>query len=221
MNINYFAALPAGQLVSPTGYSAQNTTDFASLLNNIFSLAVVVGGILLIVYLLFGAFKYITAGGDDKAITKSKSMMANAGVGIVIMVGAFLLTRILGLVIYGNEAGFLTLSFQGPGGGPPDQYGVLSSPFTNYDTADSTSKLISNAIGLFTIFAGLGLLVYLALGAFTYISSGGDSKAADKAKSMMTNAVVGLIIIVAIYFIVGIVGKVLGINILQPSIPTP
>lgn len=208
-----------GQLDSPTGYSATTTTDFGLLLNNIFGMVVVVGGILLIAYLLFGAFKYITAGGDDKAVQSAKKMMTGAGAGIMIMVAAFLITQILGLVLGGDAQKFLTFSFTGPGGA--EQYGAVTSPFSGYSDVNSTSKLISNFFGLATIGAGLGLLVYLILGGFKFVTSGGDSKAADSAKAMMTNAVIGLIIVVAVYFIVGIVGKVLGINILQPTIPTP
>jgi len=208
-----------GQLDSPTGYSVLNPANFSNLLNNVFALIVVAAGILLIAYLLFGALKYMLAGGDDKAVGQAKAMMTNAGVGTVILVAGFLITQILGLVVSGSESKFLTLTFEGPGG--PEAYGILQSPFAAFRTADTTSKLITNMIGLFTIVAGLGLLVYLAFGGFMYITSGGDSKGADKAKAMMTNAVVGLILVVAVYFIVGIVGKILGISILAPVIPTP
>ncbi|MFH1895916.1 MAG: pilin, partial [bacterium] len=186
--MNKLAVLPAGQIVSPTGYSVQNLTGFGDLLNNIFALIVVGAGIMLIAYLLFGAFKYMTAGGDDKAVGQAKAMMSNAGVGMVILVAAFLVTQILGLVVSNDESKFLTLTFQGPAGTLPEQYGILQSPFTAFRTADTTSKLISSMVGLFTILAGLGLLVYMAFGGFMYITSGGDSKSTDKAKGMMTNA---------------------------------
>jgi hypothetical protein len=38
----------------------------------------------------------------------------------------------------------------------------------------------------------------------------------EEAKSQMTNAVIGLIIMIVSYFIIGILGGVLGIDILNP-----
>lgn len=213
------AVYNVGQLNSPTGYSVTNLASFGDLLNNIFTLVIVIAGIALIAYLLFGAFKYLTAGGDDKAVTAAKSMMTNAGVGMFMLVSVFLITQILGLVLSGTESKFLKLTFLGPSG--PEEYGLLQSPFASFRTAQSTSTLISNLFGLATIVAGLGLLVYLAFGGFKYVTSGGDSKAADAAKAIITHAVVGLMIVVAAYFIVGIVQKILGISILTPEIPTP
>jgi len=69
--------------------------------------------------------------------------------------------------------------------------------------------------------AGILLFAYLLFGGFKYITAGGDEKAVDSAKRMLTNAVVGMIIIAFAYFIVGIIGKVLGIEIFKLEFPKP
>ena len=73
--------------------------------------------------------------------------------------------------------------------------------------------MISAIIGTITIVASVALLIYLAMGAFTYITAGGDEKAATKAKGMITDAVVGLIIVVASMTVTIIILKIFGIDI--------
>ncbi|MBU1104287.1 hypothetical protein L6255_04025 [Candidatus Parcubacteria bacterium] len=74
-------------------------------------------------------------------------------------------------------------------------------------------SIISVIIGTITIIAGVALLLYLAMGAFTYMTAGGDEKAATKAKGMITDAVIGLIIVVASMTIATILLKIFGLDI--------
>ena len=76
--------------------------------------------------------------------------------------------------------------------------------------------LISNFIGAATMVAGILLIGYLIFGAITYITAGGDDKVIIKAKNMMTNAAIGLIIVVLATTVVAIIGTVLNIPILTP-----
>ena len=76
---------------------------------------------------------------------------------------------------------------------------------------------ISILIGFFTIVAGLFFLVYMISAGLTWVSAGGEKGKIDGAKSQMTNGAIGLIVIVVAQFIVGIVGNVLGLNILNPA----
>ncbi len=61
--------------------------------------------------------------------------------------------------------------------------------------------------------AGLLLFAYLIMGGFSYLTSGGDPKATEQAKSKVTNAIVGFIILVVSYWIVQIFGYMFGITI--------
>ena len=78
-------------------------------------------------------------------------------------------------------------------------------------------EIFSVVVSFLTIVAGLSFLIYFIVGAINWITAGGDEKKVDTAKSYMTNGAIGLIIIVATYSIIGIVGKVLGIDILNPG----
>jgi hypothetical protein len=82
---------------------------------------------------------------------------------------------------------------------------------------DKLNSLFTTIFGFLTIIAGLSFLIYFLIGGLTWITAGGDSKKVDTAKAMMTNGAIGMIIIVATYGVVWIVGEVLGIDILNPA----
>lgn len=79
-------------------------------------------------------------------------------------------------------------------------------------------NIFTNTFGVMTIVAGLMFILYFVLGGISWITAGGQPDKVENAKKQMTNAVIGLIIVVAAYGIAFIVGNVLGIPILQPGL---
>lgn len=75
--------------------------------------------------------------------------------------------------------------------------------------------IISKAIPWIFTIAGMLLLVYLIFGGFQLMTSGGDPKGAGAAKSHITNALVGFIIIFIAYWVVQLFGQVLGLTGIQ------
>jgi len=78
-------------------------------------------------------------------------------------------------------------------------------------------KAASNILGTFTIFGGIAMVLYLAYGAITYITSGGDKAQIEKAQKAITNAIIGIVIIVLVMGISAVVGTILGFEILTPE----
>ena len=78
-------------------------------------------------------------------------------------------------------------------------------------------KVLTTLIGFLTTLAGLMFLVYFLLAALSWITAGGEKGKIESAKSQMINSAIGLIIVIATYAIVGIVGGVLGLDILNPG----
>ena len=76
--------------------------------------------------------------------------------------------------------------------------------------------LISNVIGAATTVAGILLVSYLVYGGISYMIAGGDEKQVTKAKQMLTNAIIGLLLVILATTIAAIVGAVLGVPILTP-----
>jgi hypothetical protein len=80
--------------------------------------------------------------------------------------------------------------------------------FAGGNIGDIVSELVKYLFPL----AGILLLLYLIFGGFQLMLSRGDPKAAQSAQGKITNALVGFIIVFAAYWIVQIVGKILGIE---------
>jgi hypothetical protein len=75
-------------------------------------------------------------------------------------------------------------------------------------------NVVSVIIGFITIVAGLFFLFQLVLGGIAWMSSTGDKTKLQGAQDRITQAMIGLIIVVSAYAITSIVGHVVGIDIL-------
>jgi len=80
------------------------------------------------------------------------------------------------------------------------------------------ASIVSNIITVFTFFAGLAFLFWFVTGALTWITSSGQPEQLNKAKNQMGTAFIGLFIIVISYSIISILGKVTGLNLLNPEL---
>lgn len=79
------------------------------------------------------------------------------------------------------------------------------------------ARFASTIFGFLTLLAGLAFLLYFALGAIKWITSGGDTNQVEAARNQMTAAAIGLVAIIAAYTVAGIVSLTLGIDILNPA----
>ncbi len=79
-------------------------------------------------------------------------------------------------------------------------------------------QVISSTIGL----AGIALFIMLLIAGFTYLFAGGDQKKLEQAKGTLTNAVIGLVVIVVAYLILRTIGVFTGLEdtITKFEIPT-
>jgi hypothetical protein len=78
-------------------------------------------------------------------------------------------------------------------------------------------KVMSMVLGFFTILGGLMFIIFFVLGALSWLTGGGKSEQLKRAQEQLTNALIGLIIVVASYAVFYIVGQILGLNILNPA----
>lgn len=95
--------------------------------------------------------------------------------------------------------------------------GFFQFVLSEEDTLQKLTQLLSNVYTFLTIVGGIMFGLYFLLGALNWVSAGGKQEQVEKAKKMMTDAAIGLIIIVVSYPVVYIVGKVLGLEILHPE----
>lgn len=74
--------------------------DLPTILGGIINIMLGFVGILLLVYLIYGGFLWMTSGGSEDGAKKAKTMITNAIIGLLIVVAAFALsTFVLGSLI--------------------------------------------------------------------------------------------------------------------------
>lgn len=78
------------------------------------------------------------------------------------------------------------------------------------------SGFFGKLIELALIAGSIIFLFMLIMGAISWISSGGDKGAAEQAKSRVTNALIGIIVLFAVFAIVNLIGVFFGgLNLLN------
>ena len=77
------------------------------------------------------------------------------------------------------------------------------------------TQIFSKVIGLVTIVAGLYFLIQFLIAGFSWISSGGDPQKIAEARGRITNALVGLTLVVGAIAIMKVVGIFFGIQFLD------
>jgi len=89
-------------------------------------------------------------------------------------------------------------------------------PFSNLPEPTSVlSKIISIAIGVMTIGAGIFFLFQVIIAGYNYLSAGGDAKLIETAGKKITNAIIGLLIVVVAYAFLSLLGTLLGVEFLD------
>lgn len=91
------------------------------------------------------------------------------------------------------------------------------NPTTQDGALNSLEIFISHMLGLLTIIGSIFFVVTFFLAALNWISAQGETAKLQKARDQMIQGVVGLVIIIASYGIIGLIGTVVGLNLLSPK----
>ncbi len=106
-----------GTVAPPPGAAAYGGSvfgGFVPFLNNILRLIFVVGGLFAFFNLILGGFGFLSAGGDAKAIEKAWGKIWQSLVGLILIVGSFVLAAIFGYLLFGNATTILNPKLYGP-----------------------------------------------------------------------------------------------------------
>lgn len=108
---------------------------------------------------------------------------------------------------------YLTQNLSIPWGTGPGDTATIKGPLGDGAIgggAATVGGLLSSAMKLVFLFGGVGLLLMLLAGGFTFLTSAGDMKKLEKGKQQITNAILGFIIIYGAYWAVQILGFIFG-----------
>lgn len=82
------------------------------------------------------------------------------------------------------------------------------------------SDIIGGGIKLVVVVAAVIFFFILVIGGIKWIASGGDKARTESARSQITAALVGLVIVFAAWAIVALINTFFGVNIFSLTIPT-
>ncbi len=77
----------------PAGYLSGTNLPLPVIIGNLINAVLGFLGVLLLVYILYGGFLWMTAGGEEKKVTEAKNIIKNAVIGMVIITAAFAITN--------------------------------------------------------------------------------------------------------------------------------
>ena len=68
--------------------------------------------------------------------------------------------------------------------------------------------------------AGIAFFIMLLVGGFQFVTSGGDPKAAGQARTTLTYAIMGIILVVVSWLILQLIRSVTGVDVTTVEFPT-
>ncbi len=92
--------------------------------------------------------------------------------------------------------------------------------FENLANPPSLSKIVSTILQVLLIFASVVFFVMLLTGGIRWILSGGDKTNTQNARSQITAALIGLVVVFSAWIIAGLVGQVFKVNLFNLQLPT-
>lgn len=97
----------------------------------------------------------------------------------------------------------------------------ITPPSQGVPPTTPVGTVITNALTIVFVVAALLVLFMLIIGAFQWITSGGDKENVGHARARITHALIGLAILALAFLIVKVVGQIVNINILDlKSLPS-
>ncbi len=139
---------------------------------NIATDVTVVAAYLVLGYVIYGGYLYIFAAGESGKVATGRKTLAQAFIGLAIVMTANLIMSAFRVVLVGGEFKDCTkTSCVDPG------------------------TMVEQIISWFTALAGIASAIFLVYGGIAYITSSGDSGKLQKAKQVITYSLIGLAIV--------------------------
>jgi len=175
-----------------------------ALLAPIFTLA----GMIALLFLIWGGIRYMTSRGDPKAHEAARNTITSAVVGLLIILFVAAIFYIAGSVF--RIGIFSSLPLVPAAYARVDIGPTVSLGGVTINVFSSFGQLFTRIVRVALALAAVVFLAMLVWGGFKYLAAGGDSKAADEARRTLTNAGVGLLIVIVSFFIVELATRVAG-----------
>ena len=82
--------------------------------------------------------------------------------------------------------------------------------FSGLNSASSLSQLIVGIVNIMLLFAGSIAVIFVIVGGYQYVTSGGNEEQAEKGRKTLVNAIIGIVIIVLAYVVINVISNLVG-----------
>lgn len=89
-----------GQVTTPFGTTGALTVRNVVL--NILSILLAVAGFIAVLFVIYGGYQYLTAGGNEKSVEAAKKILTNAIIGLVVIVLSYAILVVIENVLIGT-----------------------------------------------------------------------------------------------------------------------
>jgi hypothetical protein len=145
---------------------------------NVIEMALAITSWVALFFILYGAFLFITGGGNSSQTEKARKSIFNAVIGLIISMGAIAITNLI-FTILGNASA-------------TNDFGVPEM---------DAQELLQNGINLAYYVAGIVAVIVLLIAGVTYVTAVGDASRITRAKNMILYSVIGLGLLFAAFAI--------------------
>lgn len=204
---NVFAQLPLSDIVEdPLRERFTSLGEIASLL---LPPVLLLGGMIAFLFIIWGGFKYMTAQGDPKAVASARGTIVSAVIGLLILASIFVILLLVERVL---QIKILTTFV-------PSVYAVnigqefLLGDRSITDVFGNFGELVASVVNFALAAGGLVFFAMLIWGGMRYMLARGDDKLIMEARQTVTNAVIGLLIIVSSFAIIKLISVATGADI--------
>lgn len=88
-------------------------------------------------------------------------------------------------------------------------------------TFQSLETLFGNTVQALTALVGVAVFIMFVVGGFSFMFAAGDQKKLEKARGTITNAIIGVVVIIAAYLILRTIGVITGVTTITTfTVPT-
>ena len=90
------------------------------------------------------------------------------------------------------------------GSGLNDVRGEFSGVTGDFGSASNVTELIAVIIRVLLLIGGAVAVLFVIIGGYQYLTSGGNEEQAEKGRKTVTNAIIGVVVVVLSYTIVNV-----------------
>lgn len=91
------------QIPNSSGTGLPNNSSASSIIMQVINVALAVAGLIAVLFLIIGGFRYITSAGNEETAENAKKIITNAIIGIVIIILSFVIVRVISNALVSNQ----------------------------------------------------------------------------------------------------------------------